>query len=202
LEDELLKGLRLIAGFAMLLLMLANTSTATLKQSVVGVHKNPVYAGTIAAIEIATSQPVRFTAQGDEVFTHEAAGVQFHLPKGWKAEPDGEQILVTAPDNSFSIVFWVPEEDSFEEAVKALDEELAKTIQKMKPASKGKSGSHNGMEHFTATGTGEVEGVAVSWSVDLLAAKKPLIILTFAADGKTGKYLDDYKNFVMSIKRK
>src|ERR1051325_733880 len=151
----------------------------------------------LAAASLASPRATAVRAQDSEVFSHEQAGVQFHLPKVWKAEPDGEQILVTAPDHSFSVVFWVPDEDSFEEAVKALDDELAKTIKKMKPAGKGQTNTFNGMPHYTQNGIGEVEGVEVDWSVDLLQAKKPLIVLTFAASGKTEKYAEDYKRLVM-----
>jgi hypothetical protein len=202
LEDELLKVLRLFAALALVAQMSVIGSNANPKQPTVPARTSRVHTGAIAATEGAISQPVLATKQSGEVFTHEEAGVQFQLPNGWKAEPDGEQILVHAPDHSFSVVFWVPEEDTFEEAVKALDEELGKTIKKMKTVGKGESDTHNGMAHFTAFGTGEVEGVAINWSVDLLAAKKPLIVLTFVADGKSEKHAADYKKLVMSIKKK
>ena len=37
------------------------------------------------------------------------------------------------------------------------------------------------MPHYGETGTGDVDGTTIVWSVDVLGAKKPLIILTFAA---------------------
>src|ERR1044071_10291011 len=73
-----------------------------------------VHAGMRVGFEKSGLQPLPGSEQENDLFSHEAAGVQFQLPKGWKAEPDGEQILVTAPDHSFSVVFWVPDEDSFE----------------------------------------------------------------------------------------
>ena len=51
-----------------------------------------VSAGTTA--KISTS-----LAQDNETFTHKDAGVQFQLPKGWKAKPDGEVITVSTADD-------------------------------------------------------------------------------------------------------
>jgi hypothetical protein len=84
--------------------------------------------------------------------------VKFELPKGWKAEPDGEVITVSTPDDSLSMVFWVPDEDSFDAAVNELDKELGKTIKNIKTTGAGKKDTHNGMPHFGQSGTGEVEG--------------------------------------------
>jgi hypothetical protein len=136
-----------------------------------------------------------------ETFTHEKSGIQFELPDGWTAEPDGEQMVVSSADETFSVVFWVAEDDEFQVAVESLDEELGKTIKNMKMAGEGKEGTHNGMPYFSANGTGEVEGVAVLWSVDLLKAKKPVIILTFAAKEHFNKHIGGYKKLVTSIKR-
>jgi predicted Zn-dependent protease len=136
-----------------------------------------------------------------ETFTHAQSGVQFDLPDGWKAEPDGEQLAVSSPDETFSVVFWVADEEDFQAAVESLDEELAKTIQNLKMAGEGKEGTHNGMAYFSANGTGEVEGVAVLWAVDLLKAKKPVIILTFAASEHFNKHINAYKKLIASIRK-
>ena len=140
-------------------------------------------------------------SQDADVFTHKDAGVQFKLPKGWKAKPDGEVITLSSADESLQVVFWVPDEDTFDAAVKELDKELAKTITNVKTTSKGKQDTHNGMAHFEEAGTGEVDGVTIAWSVDVLAAKKPLIILTFAAPNLFEKHADAYVKLVNSIKK-
>lgn len=139
--------------------------------------------------------------QDDETFTHKDAGVQLQLPKGWKAKPDGEVITVSTADDSLQIVFWVPEEDTFDAAVKDLDKELGKTIKNIKTTGKPTRDKHNGMAHYGESGTGEVEGTVIAWSVDVLAAKKPLIILTFAAPNLFEKHADEYVKLVGGIKR-
>jgi hypothetical protein len=158
-----------------------------------------VIAGVVSAKPITkSSAPV---TQENRFFTHKEAGVQFELPKGWKAKPDGEVITVSTADDSLQMVFWVPDEDTFDAAVKDLDTELGKTVQNIKITDKGTSDTHNGMPHFSEGGTGEVNGTTIEWSVDVLAAKKVVIILTFAAPGIAEKHADEALKFITSIKK-
>lgn len=143
----------------------------------------------------------RAVAQDDRSFTHKDAGIEFTLPKGWKAKPDGEVITVSSADDSVQIVFWVPDADSFDAAVKELDKELGKTVKNTKVTSKGKQDTHNGMPHYGESGTGEVEGATIAWSVDVLSAKKPVLILTFAAPEFLEKNAADLVKLIESIKK-
>ncbi len=155
-----------------------------------------------AATSAKSAARIAVTAtQGGEVFTHSDAGIRFQLPKGWKAKPDGEVITVSTADDSLQMVFWVPDEDTFDAAVKALDKELGKTIKNIKTTDKGTSDTHNGMPHFSTGGTGKVDGTTIEWSVDVLAAKKVVIILTFAAPGIAEKNAADALQFITSIKK-
>lgn len=142
---------------------------------------------------------VAATAQDAQHYTHKDSGVTFELPEGWEAEPDGEQLTVSSADKSVALVFWVPAEGTFDAAVKALDEELEKTIQEMKADGDVKVDTHNGMRHAGQSGTGKIEGKDILWSVDMLQAKKPVIVLTFAAPGQIEKHAADYAKLVKSI---
>jgi hypothetical protein len=137
----------------------------------------------------------------DDAYRHNEAGVKFVLPKGWKAKPDGEVITVSTPDDALQMVFWVPDEDTLDAAVKDLDNELGKTIKNIKTTGKETKDTHNGMPHYSISGTGEVEGTTIEWSVDVLAAKKVVIILSFAAPGAWEKHADDAAKFIDSIRR-
>jgi hypothetical protein len=139
--------------------------------------------------------------QDTRTFSHSEAGVQFELPKGWKAKPDGEVITVSTEDDSLQMVFWVPDQKTFEAAVKDLDNELGKMIKNIKSTGKATRETHNGMPHYGQSGTGEVDGTTIEWSVDVLAAKKVVIILTFAAPGLREKHADDEAKFISSIKK-
>jgi hypothetical protein len=134
------------------------------------------------------------------VFHDDNAGIRLQAPKGWKTRLDGEQLIITAPDDSMTMVFWVPE-GSFDSAVKDLDRQLSKKIKRMKTTSSGSESSTNGMPIYTVAGTGEVDGNDIEWSVDIIKApKKPTIVLTFAQPGAWEKHSDDMKEFVASIK--
>lgn len=158
-----------------------------------------VLVGVVSAKPVAKlSAPV---TQENRFFSHKEAGVQFELPKGWKAKPDGEVVTVSTADDSLQMVFYVPDEDTFDAAVKDLANELGKTVKNVKTTDKGTADTHNGMPHFSQGGTGEVNGTTIEWSVDVLAAKKVVIILTFAAPGIAEKHAEEAAKFIASIKK-
>ena len=159
-------------------------------------------AGSAFVMTTSTATPSNALAvQGGETFTHADAGVRFQLPKGWKAKPDGEVITASSADDALQVVFWVPDEADFDAAVKELDKELGKTIKNMKTVGKPSEDVLNDMPHYGETGTGDVEGTTIVWSVDVLGAKKPLIILTFAAPNLFEKHASAYEQLLNSIKK-
>ena len=158
-----------------------------------------VLLGPVSAMPVGTSTVS--PTQENRIFSHSEAGVQFELPKGWKAKPEGQVITVSTADDSLQMVFWVPDENTFDAAVKDLDKELSKTIKNIKTTDKGTSDKHNGMPHFSQGGTGDVDGTTIEWSVDVLAAKKVVIILTFAAPGIAEKHADEAVQFINSIRK-
>ncbi len=160
--------------------------------------------GLVLASAVSAKHAAKLTipvTQENRLFNHKEAGVQFELPKGWKAKPDGEIITVSTADDSLQMVFWVPDEDTFDAAVKDLDKELGKTIKNVKSTDKGTTDTHNGMPHFSTGGTGDVDGTTIEWSVDILSAKKVVIILTFAAPGIAEKHAAEAAQFISSIKK-
>ena len=136
-----------------------------------------------------------------KTFTHQAGGITFTLPAGWKAEPDGEQITASPADGGISIVFWVPEEETFEAAADALGEELGKQVKNLKLDGEPKEGTHNGMSYAAVKGSGQIEGEDIIFSADLLGAKRPVIILSFGTAEGLQKYAAEYGQLVQSIKK-
>ena len=166
-----------------------------------------VAAGLLAAapalVPAEASSPAHAAAAAQEgkTFTHQGAGVTFELPAGWTAEPDGDQLTVSPADDSIALVFWVTEEDDFDAAAKALGAELGKQIQNLKLDGEPKADTHNGMDHASVTGSGQVEGKDIVFSADILEAKKPLIVLTFGSMENLQKHSADYSKLVKSIKK-
>jgi hypothetical protein len=141
------------------------------------------------------------SAPDSNLFTHKEGGIKFEVPNGWKATPNGDNMTVASGDGGLQVVFWVPDENSFEDAVKGLDKEISKTIKNVKTVGKPTTDTHNGMPHYGESGTGDVEGNTIAWSVDVLSAKKPVIILSFAAPNLYQKNSADYEKLINSIKK-
>jgi outer membrane lipoprotein-sorting protein len=140
------------------------------------------------------------TSEGEGVFHDDNAGIRLQAPTGWKTQLDGEQLLITAPDDSMRMVFWVPE-GSFDSAIKDLGRGLSRKIKRMKTTTNGQESSINGMPTYTVAGTGQINGNDIVWSVDIIKApKKPVIVLSFAEPGAWDKHSDHIKEFVSSIK--
>lgn len=175
---------KLILGLAACALALACDSPAP--------ATNP--AGTAAA----SASPV---AQGGEFITHTGAGLRFDIPAGWKAEADGERYDLESADGEIVVTFWVPAEAQFEDAARAVGEELSRQIEDLKFDGEPREDTHNGMGHVAITGSGKSEGKEVAFSADLLQATKPVIVLTFGPRDAFRKHRDDYSRLVNSIKK-
>jgi hypothetical protein len=162
-----------------------------------------VLAAAVAGPASKTAEASRTAAPAQEgkTYTHEAGGITFDLPAGWKAEPDGDQLTVSPAGGGIGVTFWVTEEDDFDAASKALGEELGKQIKNIKFDGEPKSDTHNGMEHASVSGSGQIEGKDILFSADLLQAKKPVIVLTFGTADTISKHAEDYSKLVRSIKK-
>jgi predicted Zn-dependent protease len=136
-----------------------------------------------------------------EVFTHQEGGIQFTAPANWQAKKEEETMTLFAPHNALSVVFWVPKGDDFNKAVEDLDKQLASVIKNSKVTSPGQETTHNGMDAYTASGTGEVDNEQIVWEVDILKAKKPVFVVSFAAPAQFTQHADEYKQLLASIKR-
>jgi hypothetical protein len=148
-----------------------------------------------------TADASNAAAQAGKTFTHEAGGITFELPEGWKAEPDGDQLTVSPEGGGVGVVFWVTEEADFDAATKALGEELGKQIKNLKFDGEPKEDTHNGMEHASVSGTGQINGQDILWRADLLQARKPVIVLSFGSADNLHKYAEGYSKLVKSIKK-
>lgn len=157
-------------------------------------------AAVVPAASNVNAAPIAAQTEG-KTFTHEEGGLSFTLPAGWKAEPDGTQITASPADGGISITFWVAEEDDFEAASEALGEELGKQIKNLKLDGEPKEGTHNGMQYAAVRGSGQIEGQDIVFSADLLAAKKPVIILSFGTAEGLQKYAGEYSQLVKSIRK-
>lgn len=136
-----------------------------------------------------------------QLYTHQEGGIQFTAPAGWKAKNEGEALTVSTPDDTLSVVFWVPKGDDFNKAVDDLTGQLDKVIKNSKVTSPGQATTHNGMKAYTASGTGEVDNEQIVWEVDILQAKKPVFVVSFAAPAEFSKHEGEYQQLLQSIRQ-
>jgi len=159
-----------------------------------------MFLALVVASAVGTSTTRAAAPQG-QVVTMPEAGVQFQLPRNWKSKRDTDGLYVSTADESLQIVFFIPESETFDTTLRALDKELGRTIKKVQTTEKDTSDTLNGMRHFSTGGTGEVDGSKIEWGVDILDARKPVIALFFADPGAFDDYSRQVDQFVESIKR-
>jgi len=176
----------------------SNTNSSNTVNSTTKTSSSSTPATTTPATTNDSASP---SAGAGETFTHAEAGVQMTLSADWKSNNEGETMTVGPADNLINVVLWVPKGDDFQKAVDDLAEELDNVIKNSKITKPGKETTHNGMQAYTTGGTGEVDGKEIVWSVDMLKAKKPFIVLTFGAPQQSEDHASKYKQFIGSLKQ-
>ncbi len=135
-----------------------------------------------------------------EIFRHAEAGVQFTLPAGWTSKGEGEKIIATSEHEAISVVLWVPRGNDFDQATEELKQQLQQIIKNPQVTTPGQETTHNGMRAYTAAGSGEVNGQTILWEVDILQAKKPFFVVTFAEPQMFKMHQADYQQLLASLK--
>ena len=147
-----------------------------------------------------TSPIVAPLLQDAEVYAIKEAGLQFSIPKGWKVEKqDNGNVVLSFEDGKASVTFVI--EDNYADVVTGMKSGLKEKLTDLKADGDAKQDTHNGMTHIEETGSGTMEGVKITWSIDVLKATKNVTILTFGVDKVITAHVDDYVKFVDSIKK-
>lgn len=139
------------------------------------------------------------------VFVHDDGGIEFTAPKGWKSpnnDKDGDEVItLTSPDEQLEVTFYVPEDESQEEASQGIVEELAKYIKNAKVTQKEQESVINGLKAVTVAGNGvAADDDKVDWVLTIIQAKKPVFIVSVATQGKYAKNDAAYQMLIQSIK--
>jgi hypothetical protein len=138
--------------------------------------------------------------QNPDIHTIKDAGLQYELPKGWKVETqENGNIFVSFEDGAASATFVV--EDNYAEVVTGMKSGLKERLTGLKSDGESKQDTHNGMIHISESGTGMMEGVKISWSIDVLKAGKSVTMLTFGIESVLQSHIAEYEKFVGSIKK-
>lgn len=104
------------------------------------------------------------------------AGIQFNVPAGWVAENDGGNVSISSPDNQIVALFFFPPQDQAKATAEAMGEVVDEVLDNVKPDEEVREGEMAGMQWVTVTGTGDMKGTPVKWGVDMVQAKKPVVV--------------------------
>lgn len=139
------------------------------------------------------------------VYKLEGANIQFEIPEGWEAKKtDKGNVAVSPKGGGISVVFTViPQSDfKFENLVEGVMEGVKGLGGEIKSDDEAKEDTHNGMAHTSQSFSGQVKGSATQWSVDMLKANKPVLVLTTVLSPKVMEArVGEYAKLVMSIKK-
>jgi hypothetical protein len=158
----------------------------------------------LLTISIAYSAAARTSipavTQDSRVHTIKEAGLQFEVPKGWKVEaPENGNVVVSFEDGAASATFVI--EENYANVIKGMKSGLKEKLTEMKTEGEPKEDTHNGITHIEENGSGLLNGVKVTWSIDVLKATKNVTILTFGIDSVLDAHGPEYAKFVNSIKK-
>jgi len=176
----------------------SNTTNANAKASI---SSTPATTTTPVTPPTTTNSSATSSSGAGEVFTHSEGGIQFTAPANWKSEKGEGTMTLLAPHNALSVIFWVPKGDDFDQAVEDLSAELKTIIKNPEVTSPGQETMHNGMKAYTSSGTGEVNDQQIVWEVDILQAKKPVFVVSFAAPALFAQHKGEYNQLLGSIKK-
>jgi hypothetical protein len=132
-----------------------------------------------------------------------SVGLQYELPKGWKAEnQENGNVFLTFEDGACNVTFVFDE--NYPEVVEGMKGALKEQLTDIKFDGVPKEDTHNSMKHVSESGTGmlkDVKGVKINWSIDVLKATKHVTILTFGVEELLQKHIDEYVKFIGSLKK-
>src|SRR5467141_2120716 len=97
--------------------------------------------GFVLALSIAAPAATDFKAaarvprviagsQDNNVYTIKEAGLQFEIPKGWKAEAENNNVVLSVEDGALTVTFIV--EDQYKDVVTGMKDGLKERLAKMK----------------------------------------------------------------------
>lgn len=139
------------------------------------------------------------TPNGEDIYRMETGGIKFVLPKSWNAQPDDKQMVLASEDNALRIIIMVPDNTDYDGVVNGLSDELARFIPDARPDGVAARTKLNGMEALTQHGMGDMDDAKVSWKLDVIKAKRPIIILSYNSVELDDPHNADYATFMDSL---
>ena len=155
---------------------------------------------SLTAVPRVSTQTHGGAAQQPDIRAISSAGLQYELPKGWKAEnQENGNVFLTFENGAGNVTFVF--DDDYPGVVGGMKSGLKEQLTEVKFDGAAKEDTHNGMKHISESGTGMMKGVKMIWSIDVLKATKPVTMLTFGVEEVMQKHIDEYEKFISSLKK-
>ena len=137
-----------------------------------------------------------------KTLTHEAGKFSVDIPETWKDKVDGDVLLVTAPDDSISIVMSLIDPKELDKACDVIETAVAKEIGDVTWDNEGKAKEEtfNGLNYTMWTGTAKEGKIIVSCDAIDTPAEKTLLCYWFEAKETQAKWQADVDKIVNGIK--
>lgn len=171
-----------------------NNTTANTTNTTTTTATTPGVSTTVAVTPGDTAPP----AGDGEVVTIETVGVTYKIPAGWKKNPNN---TLTAPDDSFAVAIIETTEDDPKVVAGKLDQLLGSLMTDIKVTGDQTSHEVNGINSVSVEGTGKLKegGKDVEWAVELMQAKKILVLVEFFEPGSYEKHQASFDQFENSF---
>src|SRR4051794_29411918 len=119
----------------------------------IGCNSSPK-AGSTAGNKVATANSAA-PASGDDTLTIAESGIILTVPPGFAHEQDGDEILITSPDDGINITLSAADEADYESAREDGQEDLEEDITDVKIVEEDAAKKINGFDASSSTGTGK-----------------------------------------------
>ncbi|HEV7843308.1 MAG TPA: hypothetical protein VGO69_06405, partial [Pyrinomonadaceae bacterium] len=193
-EDAKMRELKLILLLGLLsqLLSSCNSPSSTNAAKII---KN----GNSNYVKVAPSST---TPSGGGIYKLEDAGIQFEAPTGWKVErAEGEPLIVSTSDNSLALTFESIDADKIEQTTQHYKDRINQNLSSVTTVDGPEQRDLNGLPLTSESGIGKKDDNTNEWSIDIVRAKKAVIIYSLTSLDVFEQYQSGYESLVNSIKK-
>ena len=162
----------------------SNTTTTNVTAATTPGESTPVAAATTPAAD----------AGDGETVIMEAVGLTYKIPAGWKKNPNG---ALESPDGAIGVALIEPADGEAKAVIGKLGTVLEALMTDVKVTGDETSHEVNGINSFYVQGTGKLKegGKEVEWAVEIMKAKKVLVLLEFFEPGAYEKQQPTFDAF-------
>jgi len=137
----------------------------------------------------------------DSSFRHEAAGIEFDVPGGWRSKTSTDRMTFAAPDGLLTVVLFTAPDEQMGVLADEVNRQIGKIV--ANPVVEGDlvTTEMNGIPVLVQHGTGTVDGKSIEWRVRLVEAQQHVLVLAFGVPGSFDRHFAELDRFERSIRR-